>query len=235
MCVFNDYLYVCRHPAVKHAFCTAPCPRYAELAKHGNSLSQPGCLNPNNLTSGCRCPDMQTDEHKLPYACKDCARQPQYRRFANPAAIPIRTEGTIWHIPETPINTQYMRSTDPWADDREEEGRADGGWRRRRREEERRCGRSVSPRGRHGSGVDPAAVAAGTHTGRGGCTSWRTSQEALQEVKAKLRELRHGLSEMQISQLVVDHPHEHARRPVRGEGPSSPGEGRVGMKHGGHR
>jgi len=171
---------------------------------------------------------MQTDEHKLPYACKDCARQPRYRRFANPAAIPIRTDGTVWHVPETPINVEHLQTTDPWADDRDEEEIR----RRRRGEEQRRCARSVSPRGRSGSGADPAAVAAGAHTDRGrGGMSWRSSQEALHEVKARLRELRHGLSELQVSQLVVEHPHEHARRSVRVDGPRSPRVGATGLKH----
>jgi hypothetical protein len=120
-----------------------------------------------------------------------------------------------------------MRAVDPWADDRCEEGREERG---RRRAEERRSARSVSPRGRTGSGADPAGV----HPDRGSSTSWRSSHEVLHDVKARLRELKHGLSELQISQLVVEHPHEHARRPTRGHEPSSPGVGTTVLKHGRH-
>jgi hypothetical protein len=168
MCQFSDYFYACYHPAVNHAFCTRPCPRYADLARHGNSRYTPGWLNPNNLPEGCRCPDMQTNEHSLPYACRGCRRRPQYRQSPNPAAVPVRTAGIVWHIPETPSCDQHLRTTNPWADDRrEDDSEEDREAAARRRREERRSARSVSPKGRSGSGVDRARPSVG------GSTSWK--------------------------------------------------------------
>ena len=180
MCIFSDYFYACNHPAIRHPFCSNPCPRYISFADHVFSDAE-----------GEHCPDHRTREIFLPFACEDCSQ------FADPAsttaasAAPVRTEGTIWHIPEAAALVQHLRTTDPWAEDS------------RRQRKLRHVSRSVSPKDKSRSGV---RIDGSTELRSGG-------RNAVCEVRALLQDLRADLSEKEIAKLVIEHPRMNPRRP----------------------
>jgi hypothetical protein len=214
MCHYQDYTYACTHSAIKQAFCIKPCPNFANLARDG--LQELRRCDPEDKNS---CPEKRTFEFLVPFACPDCIDLPAFRNLMDPATAPIWKGGAVWHVPEGAAVTDHWRTTDPFEDDRRQ-GRAKAEVERRKAKQDRE--RSVSPIGWSGSGAIRPDQKAAQKTDRK--TDWKNAGwNAVHQVKGLLRSPKNGLSETQITDLLLEHPGTFGRltiSPRPAEGPS---------------
>ena len=167
MCIFTDYLYACHHRFSKHSFCTHPCPNSKDFPGHG--------LNNNHPTSSSwNCPDKHVKEIVFEFACPKCCK----KHSKDPDTAPIFINDEVWQLSEVKPRGEHLRTTDPWVE-------ASGYG-------ESRGERSVSPKGRSGSGAR---------------TLKNVARNVLGQVKKTLLRDRGpdgGLTEKEIEELFVE-------------------------------
>ncbi|ERF70029.1 hypothetical protein EPUS_03581 [Endocarpon pusillum Z07020] len=189
MCIFTDYLYACNHRFAKHSFCTHPCANSEDF--HGHGLSK---INP--MSSSQNCPDKQTKEIVFRFACPKCCK----KHSKDPDTAPIFINDELWQLSEVRSRGEQLCTIDSWV----ESSSYDESWGKR----------SVSPKGRSGSGAR---------------TLKNVARNVLGRVKKTLlrdREPDDGFTEKEIEELFVEDPRREGRRPLQ----ASMGSASLGTK-----